>query len=260
LTGRIAADRAVRCTLLVLCVVATSLGAGCATNPPSRVICDRFAPVNSIAYRFDRMLDTRLIEPIARAYARGDADRLPGKTRRRVGNFFAHLLGPIDITNNFLQGKPVRGFSGIGRLLVNSTVGLAGLFDPASRWGMPRHSEDFGQTLATWGIPHGPYVYVPVFGPRSVRDLFGLAADLRLSPVIQADDTATRNALFIAAVIDRRTDQFVLDVLRPLQDQPYIWDRENYEGRRYEDTWYDGAGGLNLDIYSTAEGASTCAH
>ena len=226
-----------------------TLLAGCAAVPPREPIGDRFEPFNRVSYRFDRMLDSNLIEPLAQVYSKGDPERLPGKVRKRVRNFFSNLRGPIDITNNFLQAKFKRGFSGVGRMLVNSTVGLGGLFDPASRWGMPQYQEDFGQTFATWGIPHGPYIYVPVFGPRSVRDLFGLALDLRLSPIIQYDDHSTRNSLFVVGVIDRRTDGFLLEYFRPLEDHSYEDDRDEYVNRRYGDAYYDGDAPLNIDIY-----------
>lgn len=244
---------AVRRAATLALAVATVFVAGCAGIAPRSPIADPFERVNRVSYRFDRMLDSNLIEPLARVYVKGDPEKLPGKLRNRVSDFFTNLLGPIDITNNLLQGKLKRGFSGIGRLLVNSTVGLGGIFDPASRWGMPRYAEDFGQTLATWGIPNGPYLYVPVFGPRSARDLIGLAFDWQLSPVTQADDNSTRNGLFIVRLMDLRTDQFLQDFFRARQEDTYIWDRDIYTGRRYDDTWYDGDAPVNLDIYSTGE-------
>jgi len=195
------------------------------------------------------MLDANLIEPTANFYSKGDPERLPGKTRNRVRNFFVNMHGPIDITNNLLQGKFKKGFSGIGRLLVNTTIGLGGLFDPAAKWGMPQYREDFGQTLATWGIPHGPYLYVPLFGPRSLRDLVGLAIDWQLSPVIQNDDTATRNTLFALGLIDRRTDVYVLEYFRAIEDHTYEDDRDDYVNMRWSEAYFDGDAPVNFDIY-----------
>jgi phospholipid-binding lipoprotein MlaA len=195
------------------------------------------------------MLDRKLIEPTARVYAKGDRDRLPGKIRARVRNFFTNWLGPIDITNNLLQGQFKQGFSGVGRMLVNSTIGFGGLFDPASRWGMPRYPEDFGQTFASWGVPPGPYLYLPLFGPRNARDLVGLILDWQINPITQYDDTSTRNGLFVVGVIDRRTDAFPLDYQRERQPDPYIFDLDTYSDRRFRDIWYDGDAPPNLEIY-----------
>lgn len=230
-----------RAFLGILLGLAISSGSGCATvgtrEPPPEG--DRFIRINRVTQAFNDQLDRFVIGPAARLYNRGDNNRLPGKTRRRVTNFLDNLRGPIDITNNLLQAKFKRGFSGIGRLLVNSTLGLGGLFDPAGRWGMPRYAEDFGQTLGHWGVPPGPYLVLPLFGPSGARDLFGLAGDWQLHPIVQYEDTSTRNSLFALSIVVRRADLIASE--RPLEvaRDPYIETRNSYRGSRENDV-FDG--------------------
>jgi phospholipid-binding lipoprotein MlaA len=152
---------------------------------------DRFPRINRSVYRFNRTLDRNLLRPVARGYSRV----VPQKVERRVRNFFRNLRAPIDIVNNLLQGKFADGFSDVGRFLLNSTAGLGGLFDPAGRIGLERHQEDFGQTLAVWGVPSGSYLMLPLLGPGTVRDWGAFAMDLRADTLIRVRDSDTRWAL-----------------------------------------------------------------
>jgi phospholipid-binding lipoprotein MlaA len=152
---------------------------------------DRLARINHATYRFNRMLDRKLLRPIARGYDR----TVPQKVQRRARNFFRNLQAPTDIVNNLLQAKFVDGFSDVGRFLVNSTAGIGGLFDPANRIGLERHQEDFGQTLAVWGVPSGSYLMLPVLGPGTARDWGAFAVDLRSDLLMRHDDTSTRDLL-----------------------------------------------------------------
>ena len=225
--------------------------AGCATvgpgDSPSPAIPagdgDRFQRINRVTYRFNLAFDHKLLEPVADAYER----RTPETVRNRVFNFFENLRGPIDISNNFLQGEFRHGFSGIGRLLVNSTIGLGGLFDVAAKLKMPRHAEDFGQTLAVWGVPPGPYVVLPFLGPSSVRDTVGLAFDWRINPLIQYDDTGERNALIIVQQIDARTrwDSLYETELTGSADEDYSTTRNFYLPYRESE-----ANGIQLPNYA----------
>jgi phospholipid-binding lipoprotein MlaA len=190
---------------------------------------DRFEDFNRASYNVQDRLDRSVIRPIARGY-----DSLPEKIQGRVSNFFDNLRGPVDISNNLLQGKLKRGFSGIGRLLVNSTVGLGGLFDPATRMGLPRHPEDFGQTLAVYGVPSGPYIYLPVIGPSTARDLVGRIFDWQIDPLLQHDDTSTRNSLFVLDKIDSRSEFLSAATEGALErsDDEYIEVRSEYDTTR----------------------------
>lgn len=185
--------------LFALIALAFCVGACATIDSTPLAQKDRFSRFNQASYRVHDRIDRALIKPVARGY-----DALPDKIQNRATNFFANLHGPIDITNNLLQGKFKRGFSGIGRLIVNSTIGLGGLFDPAARMGMPQYREDLGQTLATWGVPSGPYIFIPILGPTTARDALGRVGDWQYDPISQNDDTSTRNTLVIGREIDSR--------------------------------------------------------
>lgn len=210
---------------------------GCATfdEPDTVRRGDRFEPINRITHKFNTGLDRLIVKPAARGYDRV----IPEPVDRRVRNFFANLRAPLDITNNFLQGKFAHGFSGIGRLVVNTTVGLGGLFDPAAKIGMPRHAEDFGQTLAAWRLPSGPYIVLPVLGPSNLRDIVGLAVDWQLDPLVQHEDTSERNSLVTIRLIVARAELLSSERNREIAFDEYIYLREAYlQQRLYE--LYDG--------------------
>jgi phospholipid-binding lipoprotein MlaA len=188
------------------CVLALLLFAvaaqGCATLPSAAADpaeLDRFERVNRGIYRFNRGVDRNVVRPIARAYDRV----VPPRVERRFRNFFANLRAPVDITNNWLQGKFKPGFAGLGRFLLNTAAG-AGFFDPAGKLGLERHAEDFGQTLAVWGVPSGGYFVMPFLGPGSVRDWGAWPLDVRADVVWQLDDNGDRNALAAWRIVSDR--------------------------------------------------------
>ena len=196
---------------------------------------DRLENMNRGIYQFNDAMDRALIKPPAKAYRR----IVPAPVARRVRNFFTNLAAPVDIINNMLQGKFKPGFSDLGRFLFNSTVGLAGLFDPAGKIGMERHPEDFGQTLAVWGVGQGPYIVLPFFGANTLRDIVGWIVDLPLDPLIRLDDNSSRLGLFALKAITIRVS--LLPAERALEESldPYVFLREAYlQRRRYE--IYDG--------------------
>jgi phospholipid-binding lipoprotein MlaA len=242
-------------TLIVAAATMIALS-GCASAPADHTLRDPIQGINCAIYEANSAVDRALIKPLAKTYMRGDQEKLPGKLRRRVSNFLDNLHGPVDISNNLLQGKFKRGFSGIGRLLVNSTIGLGGLFDPAARWGMRRHAEDFGQTLAKWGVPPGPYLVLPVIGPSSVRDLFGRLFDWQLSPIAQSDDRTTRYGLYTLSVVETRAGLLSRDYTLKLQYDEYIYLRDTYATDSFNDAFYDGDSPLDLSIYSVDESSA----
>jgi len=140
---------------------------GCATTsvakPDPR---DPFERVNRSVYRFNMAVDRAAIRPVARTWRA----LVPGPVRTGLANFTGNLFYPRVIVNDLLQGKVVDGSRDFTRLLVNSICGLGGIFDPASRAGLERHDEDFGQTLGKWGVHSGPFLMLPFMGPTSVRD------------------------------------------------------------------------------------------
>jgi phospholipid-binding lipoprotein MlaA len=182
-------------------------------------------------YRFDRAFDRRLLRPVARGYDRF----VPEVVDKKVRNVFDNLRGPVDIVNNLLQGKFVKGFSSLGRFLFNSTAGIGGLFDPATKVGLERHAEDFGQTLAVWGVPPGSYLIVPFLGPRSLRDWGGWAVDNYGDLLIRVDDQSTRNSLVLWRYISDRAVALPAEPLLEESFDEYVVVREAYwQNRLYE--------------------------
>lgn len=140
-------------------------------------VFDPLEPVNRAVYRFNFEFDHYVFLPIVDAYRFA----VPSPLRRGIRNFFNNLREVPTAANAVLQLRPDLATQTVFRFLVNSTIGLAGLFDVATRLGAERQVEDFGQTLGWWGVPAGPFVVLPIFGPSSVRDSGGLAADLAAS-------------------------------------------------------------------------------
>jgi phospholipid-binding lipoprotein MlaA len=160
---------------------------------------DPLEPLNRATFRFNDVADKYVMRPAAQVY-----DLAPLPLKVGVGNFFGNI-GDLWIgVNNLLQGKVVDGFSDGGRFLVNSTVGLLGVFDIATEIGLEKHDEDLGQTLGVWGVGDGPYIVLPFLGSSNLRDSLGLYVDLSVDPVWQVKDIATRNSLSGLRFTNRR--------------------------------------------------------
>lgn len=134
---------------------------------------DPLEPVNRKIFWFNDQVDIYVLEPVAEGWNA----ITPEPVQRSIANFFANLDVPLAFVNNLLQGKFAASASDVGRFAVNTTVGVAGLFDPASSWGFEQHVEDFGQTFGRWGVPAGPYLVLPFFGPSNPRDGVGRVGD-----------------------------------------------------------------------------------
>ncbi|MGK7863532.1 MlaA family lipoprotein [Falsiroseomonas sp. E2-1-a4] len=167
--------------------VALGLGA-CATRPnPTdaeavaefRATNDPLEPLNRGAYFVHEGIDTLVLRPAAEMYR----VFLPPEVRTAIRNVLANLRTPVILANDLLQGESYRAATTAGRFLVNTTVGIGGIFDRATDFGLIGHTEDFGQTLAVWGAPEGPYLFIPVLGPSSPRDVVGFAADTAINPL-----------------------------------------------------------------------------
>lgn len=214
----------------LLCAASAALFlSGCATtaNNPK----DPFEGFNRAMFSVNEGIDV-VVKPVAQGY---DAV-LPSPVKTGVGNFFGNIGDVWIAINNFLQGKPGQGVSDVGRVLVNTTVGIVGLFDVASEIGLEKHSEDFGQTLGAWGVGEGPYLYWPIFGPRTTRDTFGLALDVYVDPVANLDDVSWRNSLTALRLIDLRASMLPADkVVEQAALDKYNYIRDAYlQNRRSE--------------------------
>ena len=147
-------------------VLLSLLAAGCASSPGRTTNADPYEGFNRGVYKFNDTLDRAALKPIAKGYRKVT----PGFVRAGIGNVLANLEYPGTFVNQFLQGKWALGFRDTGRFLLNSTLGVAGIFDVATPLGLEKNDEDFGQTLAVWGVPSGPFLNLPLFGPSSLRD------------------------------------------------------------------------------------------
>jgi phospholipid-binding lipoprotein MlaA len=210
-----------------------ALLAGCATGTNPR---DPFEPLNRGVYQFNEGVDKAILKPVAQAYRAV----LPQFLRASVSNFFSNINDVVVALNNLLQGKFTAAYSDLGRIVINTTLGLGGLFDIASEAGIEKHEEDFGQTLGYWGIGDGPFIVLPLFGPSNVRDTVGRFVDHKTDPFTYVDPNHTRNILWGTRLVSRRAE--LLDASTVLQTaalDPYEFVRDAYLQRR-RNLIYDG--------------------
>jgi phospholipid-binding lipoprotein MlaA len=192
---------------------------------------DPWEPLNRRVHAFNNVVDRRIARPLAKAYVAV----VPRPVRLGVGNFFNNLGQPISALNALLQGKPKGAAQAMGRFALNTTMGFGGLFDPASSVGLPMHSEDFGQTLGVWGWERSRYVELPLFGPRTVRDVFGLIGDAPLAPLRQVESDRARVFLQGLQLVDVRTQLFAVDSMREGATDEYALFRDAWlQRRRYQ--------------------------
>ena len=179
----------------ILAVLAASSLVACASlpeDPEARAeavaLNDPAEPLNRSVFEFNRGVDTLILRPVSEAYRQ----TLPQAGQDMVRNFLNNLKSPVVFANDLMQGEVDRAGETFGRFIFNTTIGVGGLFDIA---GIEHHSEDFGQTLATWGASEGPYLVLPLIGPSPVRDTVGLVADYYLDPVAHYFDNVDRGNL-----------------------------------------------------------------
>lgn len=153
--------------------------AACGTPPVQTGTNDPQEQVNRERHEFNKRFDTALVKPVSQGYGRV----VPGPVRTGVNNFADNLDLPGDALNGVFQGRPVAALENTARFVVNSTIGVLGIFDPASSMGLPGKPTDFGETLYTWGVGEGQYVEHPFFGPSTERDTYGAIVDYATNPV-----------------------------------------------------------------------------
>jgi len=197
---------------------------------------DPFEDINRTVYGFNETVDDNLLEPVSRAYK----DHVPEVAQDGVSNFFGNLRDVSTLANQILQFKPVESIETLGRILVNSTIGLGGLFDVASDMGLTTDDEDFGQTMGVWGVEEGPYVVLPLLGPSTVRDGAGLFVDTT-SDANMIDKTEGIGFISSSAIniIDRRVELLPVTDMLDLSDDPYTMMRSSYLQKRKFDV-FDG--------------------
>lgn len=165
---------------------------------------DPWEGFNRSMFSFNEGLDRAVIKPVARGYEAV----VPTPINTVITNFFNNIGDLMVCVNNLLQGKLRDSASDLGRVALNSTLGIAGLIDVATGMTLEKHNEDFGQTFARWGFGEGPFVVLPFFGPSTVRDTFGLAADLPLDPVSWVSPDVVRFSAAGVRLVDTRADLF----------------------------------------------------
>ena len=208
--------------------------AGCATSGGNPA--DPLEPLNRVVFGFNDAADKAVIKPVARAYRAV----LPGIVRTGVSNFFSNLEDVWISVNNVLQGKFREGFDDFTRVLFNSTFGVAGIFDFASDVGLQKHNEDFGQTLGWWGVGSGAYLVLPILGPSTVRDGFGMLLDTQADLVFRIDGVPVHNSLYATRAIGKRAN--LLDASSVIEQaalDKYAFIRDAWLQRRL-DLVYDG--------------------
>ena len=201
---------------------AETIAAAAPQDEPPPMNKDPWEGWNRGVYQFNNFFDDAIVRPAARIYQ----TIIPRFIRRGIRNFFSNIYDINTLVNNLLQFKFDDAASDGGRLLINSTIGLGGLFDVATGMGMGKHQEDFGQTLAVWGVGPGPYVMLPVFGASSLRDAAGLAMDNGFDPVQYLEDISVRATLFVLGEVDSRERLLGLDEL--VVGDEYLFIREAY--------------------------------
>ncbi|MDO9453290.1 MAG: VacJ family lipoprotein [Stagnimonas sp.] len=224
--------------LALLAAVATL--SACATLPPDQP-SDPLEPVNRAMFSFNRGADRYVLKPVAKGYKAV----VPDVAQKGVINFFSNLSEPITIVNGVLQGKFLQATSDTGRFLLNSTAGFAGLMDVATKAGLPRHDEDFGQTLGYWGVGTGAYLMLPFFGPSNGRDLIGRGADYFTNPLYYVQqNNSDEDWVFYGAtavnLVSTRTQLLSADSLLDGAIDPYIFLRTAYLQNRLNKV-YDGS-------------------
>jgi phospholipid-binding lipoprotein MlaA len=214
---------AIRASLLSLCLLILY---GCATVPPGskRDPRDPWERFNRASYHVNDVLDRAFVKPVAQLYAKA-----PQPVRTGIGNFWDNLSYPVTITNDLLQGQVKSFVSDIARFVFNSTFGIGGFIDIASMGnGLQKNDRDFGQTMGKWGVPPGPYILVPVFGPYTVRDGIGASTVDTLANPRTYTSFWVATGLWAAQGVDRRSRLLYLDPMIQSAYDPYAFIRNAY--------------------------------
>jgi len=220
-------QRFARTALAIICATALS---ACVTLPPNspRSPQDPWESFNRGVYKFNDALDRAVAKPVAKTYVK----IVPEPIRIGVSNFFSNLETPTVMFNDALQGKFIAAANDLGRFLLNTTLGLAGILDPASSAGLALNDEDFGQTLGKWGVHSGPFLELPLFGPSDMRDAPARVVDTYTNPRQYIKNDYIKYGLYLPDLTDRRARLLSLDDTLKNTYDPYAFVRDAYLQRR----------------------------
>lgn len=211
--------------LIFLCFISLF---GCATTNTHNPV-DPLEPFNRTMFQFNESVDRAVFKPTAQAYRAV----IPKGVRTVLGNVFSNIGEIFNIANNLLQGKPIETTESFMRFSINSVFGLGGMIDMASQMGLQRHKQDFGLTLAVWGVPTGPYLVLPFIGSSTVRDTVGTGIYFIVDPVTHYSNVPVRNSVNALRLTDARAK--LLDAGNLLEEaafDKYSFIRDAYLQRR----------------------------
>ncbi len=218
-------------TSIALCA---ALLLGACASAPNRV--DPFEPANRVAYQVHDTVDRQVVRPVIRAYV----DHTPKPVQQAISNFYNNIDDFFSGVSGLLQGKWEKAGNDFGRVTVNTGMGLAGLIDIASQAGIERGEEDFGQVMGFWGVPQGPYFFIPFLGPTTLRDGTGWVIRFAVGPTGYINDVAVRNSLYGIGALDLKSRLLEFeDLADKAAIDRYVFIRRSYLQRR-EYQVYDG--------------------
>ena len=219
-----------------LALAGAALALSACASAPGGDPRDPWESYNRSMTRFNTAVDDAVMRPVATAYQKA----VPQPVRSGVGNFFDNLSDVWSFFNNVLQAKPEQALHSFWRVIINTTIGLGGVLDPASEMRIRRYREDFGQTLAWWGVPPGPYFVLPLLGPSTLRDAVSMPADYYGNPRTHISNIRVRNSLTALSFIHARSRLLgVEDVLNAASIDEYAFTRDAWLQKRRNDV-YDG--------------------
>ena len=223
------------------------LTTGCASNQSHHASHnDPLESYNRVMYSINDTIDGAILKPVSQGYD----FIVPSLVSKGISNFFSNLDDINVVINDLLQFKLVQALHDTSRFAINSTVGLIGIVDVASKYGFNKHNEDFGQTLGSWGMSTGPYIVLPLFGPSDLRDTIGLIADRTYTnPIEYIDDIAARNAFIITNTVDSRAGLLSAEkIVDEAAFDEYTFVKDAYLQRR-QNLVYDGDPPEKFDVF-----------
>ena len=227
-------DACLRALAALTLTLALGALSGCATTGRAGNPRDPWEPLNRELQSFNEGFDNLLLKPVATFYV----DKVPALVRTGVSNFFRNVDDLWSAANSLMQGRLQDAEENFARFHINTMFGVLGIFDVASELNIDRHKEDFGQTLGRWGVPHGPYLVIPFYGPSTVRDAASLAVDRRYDLVRAINNPDLRHAVYGIHTVDRRANLLLtVNVLEGAAIDRYAFTRDAYLQYRRAETF-----------------------